>query len=389
MKRFLECTLVTICYWLAIFIGPAILLLWNNLSYYVSGFGYGPESLMYKVLTFISQPVSCFLATSIAISVGKKKHNLCVLTNCIFASIFCAFITVSYVSNADYGIKMWATLLSAIACITTSIMTAKEVEETMLVLKIKNIFGSIFTAVLIWAIARFIPGVVGALFPEIAFAQMIAFIVFLPIGWKAAKSLSKGNHNTCVRVNLYIFAIIEISGLFTAVTYLMQSLSLSTGRYSTDAYGVPYSEYVRIYGTVLIFQIIYIVMCFVLAKKTPTKEPKVAADPIPVADPIPIVEENNHGRKQELRAKIEKLKNQLKESDETYETNRKILEEAFTDEELDQMVANGEFPADKVEEYRDQRRSLEMLVAFMPTARKDLVRFIGDATKELAELECE
>jgi hypothetical protein len=30
-----------------------------------------------------------------------------------------------------------------------------------------------------------------------------------------------------------------------------------------------------------------------------------------------------------------------------------------------------------------------MLVAFMPTARKDLVRFIGDATKELAELELE
>lgn len=383
MKKFFECTLVTLCYWLAIFIGPAIVLLWNNLSYYVSGLGYGPESLMYKVLTFFSQPVSCFLAAAIAISVGKKKHNLCVLTNCILCSIFCAVLALSYVNNADFSVKMWSMLVSAIACIATSIMTAKEVEETTLVLKLKNVFGCIFTAVLIWVIARFIPGVVSVLLPEIAYAQMIAFIIFLPLGWMASKSLSKGNHNTCIRVNLYIFAIIEVSGLFTAVTYLMQSLSLSTGRYSTDAYGVPYSEYIKIYGTVLIFQIIYIVICFVLAKKTPKKEPKVATEPIPV------VEDNNHERKQELREKIEKLKIQLKESDESYETNRKILEEAFTNEELERMVANGEFPADKVEEYKDQRRSLEMLVAFMPTARKDLVRFIGDATKELAELECE
>lgn len=114
-----------------------------------------------------------------------------------------------------------------------------------------------------------------------------------------------------------------------------------------------------------------------------TQKPKVTANPFPA------VEDKNQVKKQELRTKIEKFKKQLKESDESYEANRKILEEAFTDEELERMVANGEFPADKVEEYKDQRRSLEMLVAFMPTARKDLVRFIGDAAKELAELECE
>lgn len=383
MKKFFECTLVTFCYWLAIFIGPAVVLLWNNLSYYVSGLGYGPESLMYKVLTFFSQPVSCFLAATIAMSVGKEKHNLCVLTNCILATVFCTVLTLYYVNNADFGVKMWSMLVSAIACIATSIMTAKEVEETPLVIKIKNFFGCIFTAVLIWAIARFIPGVVGALLPEIAYAQMIAFIVLLPLGWLAAKSLSKEKHNTCVRVNLYIFAIIEVSGLFTAVTYLMQSLSLSTGRYSTDAYGVPYSEYIKIYGTVLIFQIIYIILCFVLAKKTPKKQPELATDPVPV------VVDQNHEKKQELRAEIEKLKSQLKECDESYETNRKILEEAYTDEELEQMIANGEFTSEQVAEYKNQCQGLEMLIAFMPTARKDLVRFIGDATKELAELELE
>lgn len=249
--------------------------------------------------------------------------------------------------------------------------------------KFKSFLGCVGITTIFWIISRFIPGVVGAMFPDITFAQLIAFIVLLPIGWKASKSLSKGNHNTCIRVNLYIFAIIEVTGLFTAVTYLMQSLSLSTGRYSTDAYGVPYSEYVKIYGTLLIFQIIYIILCFVLAKKTPKKQPEVATEPVPV------VVDQNHEKKQEIRARIEKLKSQLKECDESYETNRKILAEAFTDEELEQMVANGEFPADKVAEYKDQREAVEMLVAFMPTARKDLVRFIGDATKELAELELE
>lgn len=254
--------------------------------------------------------------------------------------------------------------------------------------KFKSFLGCIGITTIFWLVSRFIPGVVGAMLPNIAFAQLIAFIVLLPVGWKIAKFLSKDKHNTCIRVNLYIFAIIEVSGLFSAATYLMQSLSLSTGRYSTDAYGVPYSEYVKIYGMVLIFQIIYIAICFVLAKKTRKNESEETKES-DVVKQAPAVEDTNQARKQELREHIEKLKKQLKESDESYETNRKILEEAFTDEELERMVANGEFPADKVEEYKDQRRGLEMLVAFMPTARKDLVRFIGDATKELTELECE
>ena len=249
--------------------------------------------------------------------------------------------------------------------------------------KFKNFLGCVGIATIFWIISRFIPGVVGAMLPDMPFAQLIAFIVLLPIGWKASKSLSKVNHNTCIRVNLYIFAIIEVFGLSTAVTYLMQSLRYFDGRYTTDAYGVPYSEYIKIYGTVLFSQIIYIILCFLLLKKTPKKQPEVASEPVPV------VVDQNHEKKQEIRARIEKLKSQLKECDESYETNRKILAEAFTDEELEKMVANGEFPVDKVAEYKDKRSAVEILVAFMPTARKDLVRFIGDATKELAELELE
>lgn len=97
----------------------------------------------------------------------------------------------------------------------------------------------------------------------------------------------------------------------------------------------------------------------------------------------------NYDKKQELQKRIADLKKALKESDESYETNKKILSEAYSDEELEQMVARGQFPADKVKEYKDQRHNLEMMIDFMPSARKDLVRWIGDASKELAELECE
>lgn len=108
--------------------------------------------------------------------------------------------------------------------------------------------------------------------------------------------------------------------------------------------------------------------------------------PIPPSEPVV---EKNHEKKLELREYIENLKKQLKEADESYEANRKILEKSYTDEELDKMVANGDFTADQAAAYKDKRRGLEMLVAVMPTARKDLVKFIGDATKELAELELE
>lgn len=287
MKKCFECILVIFCYWLAIFIGPAIVLLWNNFSYYVSGLGYGPESLMYNVLTFFSQPVSCFLAAAIATSVGKEKHNLCVLTNCIIGSIFCVVLTLSYVNNADFGVKMWSMLVSTIACIITAVMMAKEVEETPLVHKIKNAFGCIFTTVIIWTIARFAPGFIGAIFPEIPSLQSIAFVAFLPVGWYTAKAFSKEKHLKCIRTNLYIFLIIEVAGIFETITYILQSLSLSTGRYSTDMYGIPYSEYWTIFGTALLLQIVYIALCVYLIRKTKTSNNNETEQP-----PIELQEKN-------------------------------------------------------------------------------------------------
>lgn len=141
--------------------------------------------------------------------------------------------------------------------------------------KFKNILGNIGITLLIWTVARFVPAIIGGIFPDAVVFKLISFILFLPLGWLAAKKLSKEQHPRCIRTNLYIFAVLEISGLFTAINYLIQSLTLSTGRYSTDAYGVPYSDYAMLYGMMLIFGIVYIVMCFKLASKTLTVKQEV------------------------------------------------------------------------------------------------------------------
>lgn len=248
--------------------------------------------------------------------------------------------------------------------------------------KIKSFLGGIGITFIIWTIARFLPAIIGALYPNSVIFKLISFLAFLPLGWLASKKIAKGKYPRCIRVNLYIFAVLEISGLFTSVTYLIQSLSLSTGRYSTDAYGVPYSDYAMLYGMMLIFGIVYIVLCFKLANKTQTTKHEITPQE-------PIVLEKNHEKKQELRDQIAKLKSELKESEEAYIKNKKILEESYSDEDLLQMVNKGEFPVDRIEEYKDARRCLELLIASMPKERETIIGLIGNLSKELAELECE
>ena len=125
MKKFLNCTLVTLCYWVLLFIGPAIVLLWNNLSYSLTGGGYGQDSLMYKVLVFFSQPISCFLAAGMSGNIDNGKHKVCLLVNCVIGACYCAasFLMYSFfISNAS---MQWVMAVSAIACIVTAASQAK------------------------------------------------------------------------------------------------------------------------------------------------------------------------------------------------------------------------------------------------------------------------
>ena len=124
MKRFFRCSAVTFWYWLLMFIGPAIVLLWNNFSYYFTGAGYGSESVMYRVLTFFSQPISCFLAAGLAGSLFDGRHRLCALVNCVVGACYCSASALMYLLFVDNSAMLGAMAVSAIACIITAYMQA-------------------------------------------------------------------------------------------------------------------------------------------------------------------------------------------------------------------------------------------------------------------------
>lgn len=124
MKRFMRCAVVTVCYWVAMFIGPAVVLLWNNFGYFFTGAGYGSDSFMYRVLSFFSQPISCFIAAGLAGSLFDGKHRLCTFVNCIVAACYCSAMTFVYLFFVDNASMLGVMIFSAIACIVTSVTQA-------------------------------------------------------------------------------------------------------------------------------------------------------------------------------------------------------------------------------------------------------------------------
>ena len=236
MKKFTTYFLMTLCFWALVFIGPVIILLWNNISYYVSGLGYGSNSLMYKILVFVSQPISCMLAAGAANAAGKGKHNICTLINCVVCACLCTVFAVVESATGDY-LHMYAMIVSIIVCI--------------------------------W------------------------------LCWELAKSDQK---------------------------------------------------------------------------EAQAETAKDESDP-------------NYGKRKELRQKIEKLKFEKAESEKTYRENRKIYEEAYSDEDLRQMVKNGEFTEGDAESYINNRNGLEMYLSFYPKGQATISNFIDSLEKELEELE--
>lgn len=132
----------------------------------------------------------------------------------------------------------------------------------------KNIAGCIGVTISLWLVSRFIPAFLSSLDPDSAPLKIFAFSIMLPLGWWVVKIASRDRHSKCIRANLYIFALIEVPGIFNAITYLLQEMTFNTGRYSIDANGIAYSDYFAIFGSLLLFEVLYIFLCFYLAKKT-------------------------------------------------------------------------------------------------------------------------
>ena len=128
MKNFLVCLWATLVFWALIVFGPWLVIVMNNLGYWFSGGGWGPGSFMYKVLDFLSQPISCFIAYAAANVACKNEHPVCVMTNCIAAvCVCCLFSFGSFIAENMRNAAIM--LLSAVCCIVTLVYAAKEVSE--------------------------------------------------------------------------------------------------------------------------------------------------------------------------------------------------------------------------------------------------------------------
>lgn len=101
---------------------------------------------------------------------------------------------------------------------------------------------------------------------------LVAFLAALPLGWLAAKAISKERCTGCIRVNLYVLAAIEGMGLLESASLLFSSLVYSTGRYSDTGY------YIATYFVAILFGIAYVALCVKLAAKKATP----AADAVAV-----------------------------------------------------------------------------------------------------------
>ena len=130
--------------------------------------------------------------------------------------------------------------------------------------KLKNKLGCFGVTILLWGISRFIPATIGVLFPDSPFTRLVLMLICLPLGWRIAKYASKGRHSVCIRTSLYIFTFLEMLGLFTTISYLMQGWALATGRYSYDVNGISSSEYIGFFCITFAAEVIYILICFYL-----------------------------------------------------------------------------------------------------------------------------
>lgn len=124
MKKVGICIGAIAAYWAMFFFGPALVMLINNIGYYLGGGGWRPDGLMYNVLLFLSQPIACGLAYFAAKGVCKNEPSICVLTNCIVGVCLAVLLTFT----TTIGIKTAAMAVSAIVCVVTAVVEAREIK---------------------------------------------------------------------------------------------------------------------------------------------------------------------------------------------------------------------------------------------------------------------
>lgn len=125
MSRFFKCFAAVLAYWALMFLGPAIVMIFNDIGYNLTGGGWGPDSLMRKILQFFSQPISCVLACSAITSILKGTHKPLISINCVIASCMCTL----FAFTATEPTQMWAMIISSLASAITAAYQSKNTEN--------------------------------------------------------------------------------------------------------------------------------------------------------------------------------------------------------------------------------------------------------------------
>lgn len=95
----------------------------------------------------------------------------------------------------------------------------------------------------------------------------------------------------------------------------------------------------------------------------------------------------NYEEIRRLQNLISKMEDAMHEKDAADRNNKKILADAWSDADLSRMVAKGEFPANQVSAYKQQRATLEMLVQTAPEIHEMSEKQIAELKRQLYELE--
>ena len=117
MRKFLKCSAATFAYWLALVLGPAAIMAINDIGFRVSGVGWEEGTIMYNVLSFLKQPISCFVAYAAASSICGEESPKCVFANCIAGSVVCVMLTYS----VEINVQLFAMASASFVCLGTVI----------------------------------------------------------------------------------------------------------------------------------------------------------------------------------------------------------------------------------------------------------------------------
>lgn len=124
-KPVIICLGIIATFWSLMILGPFLVMLWNWVTVWFSGFGYLEGSFGYKILIFVAQPISCGLAHYAAQSISNEDHGICVLVNEIIAACIFVLLILSAVFLQSDILTALNNLTSSVVIIVCSVYTAK------------------------------------------------------------------------------------------------------------------------------------------------------------------------------------------------------------------------------------------------------------------------